>query len=214
MGANLRRICFVFAAASFVWPVASAAAQKKTKHPKPPDPKVENYYGGVFLVCEGDIPNGPCFRINGRITSADFFNQLKSYESDDGTVFRLGTNEVTEFPDKLLLSLTIRDQPCSFGLQPVIPATYLTKEIMNSMRLTLYWKHGVELRPINKIAVLQLNADPIQPYATDLAEELPKRYLWTYELGVPAAGIALTDSLVLIFRAPDGRIAARVAARL
>ena len=214
MGANLRRICFVFVAASFVWPVASVAGQKKTKHPKPPDPKVENYYGGVFLVGEGDIPNGPCFRINGRITSADFFNQLKSYESDDGTIFRLGTNEVTEFPDKLLLSLTIRDQPCSFGLQPVIPATYLTKEIMNSMRLTLYWKHGVDLRPISKIAVLQLNADPIQPYATGLAEELPKRYLWTYELGVPAAGVPLTDSLVLIFRSPDGHIAARVAARL
>ncbi len=214
MGANLRRRCLVALAASFVLLSASAAAQKKTKRAKPPDPKVENYYGGVFLVGDGGIPDGPCFRINGRITSADFFNQLKSYESDDGTIFRLGTNEVTQFPEKVLLSLSIRDQPCSYGLQPVIPAVYLTKEIMNSMRLTLYWKHGVDLRPISKISVLQLNADPIQPYAKDLAEELPKRYLWSYELAVPAAGIPLTDSLVLIFRTPDGHIAARVAARL
>jgi hypothetical protein len=214
MRANLRRICFVFAVVSVVLLPASAAAQKKTKHPKAPDPKVENYYGGLFLVGDGGIPDGPCFRINGRITSADFFNQLKSYESDDGTVFRLGTNEVTQFPDKLLLSLAIRDQPCSFGLQPVIPSTYLTKEIMNSLKLTLYWKHGVELRPISKIAVIQLSAEPIQPYAKDLAEELPKRYLWLYELGVPAASIPLTDSLVLIFRTQDGHIAARVAARL
>jgi hypothetical protein len=214
MGATLRRICFLFAAASFVLPIASTSAQKKTKHPKPPDPKVENYYGGVFLVGEGEIPHGPCFRINGRITSGDFFNQLKAYEGDDGTVFRLGTNEVTQFPDKVLLSLSIRDQPCSFGLQPVIPSTYLTKEIMNSLKLTLYWKHGVELRTISKISVIQLSADPIQPYAKDLAEELPKRYLWLYELGVPATGIPLTDSLVLIFRTPDGHIVARVAARL
>ena len=214
MGANFRRFCFIFVAASLVSPAARIAAQKKTKPPKTADPKVENYYGGLFLVGDGGIPDGPCFRINGRVTSADFFNQLKSYESDDGTVFRQGTTEVTQFPEKVLLSLTIRDQPCSFGLQPVVTTGYLTKEIMNSLRLTLYWKHGVDLRPISKISVLQLAADPIHPYAKNLEEELPKRYLWLYELGVPAAGVPLTDSLVLIFRTPDGHIAARVAARL
>jgi hypothetical protein len=43
---------------------------------------------------------------------------------------------------------------------------------------------------------------------------LPKRYLWSYELGIPSTGVPLTDSLVLIFRANDGHIVARVAARL
>ena len=214
MGARLSIFSLITLAASFVFFTANAASQKKTRHPKPPDPKVENYYGGVFLAGDGGIPDGPCFRINGRVTSANFFNELKSYESDDGTIFRQGANEVTEFPARLLLSLAIRDQPCSYGLQPVIPSTYLTKEIMNSLRLTLYWKHGVDLRPVNKIAVLQISTDPIQPYAKDLAEQLPKRYLWSYELGVPAAGVPLTDSLVLIFRTPDGHIVARVAARL
>ncbi len=70
------------------------------------------------------------------------------------------------------------------------------------------------MRPAGKISVLQLSADPIQPYATDRAAELPKRYLWSYELGVPAEGVPLTDSLVLIFRTTNGHIAARVAARL
>jgi hypothetical protein len=37
---------------------------------------------------------------------------------------------------------------------------------------------------------------------------------WDYELDVPSAGIPLTDSLVLIVRRDDGRIAARVAARM
>ena len=214
MGAQHSRIFFVALAASIVFLPAIAQAQKKTKHPKPADPKVENYYGGVFLVGDGGIPDGPCFRINGRITSAQFFNQLKSYDSIDGTIFRLGTNEVTQFPDKLLLSLTIRDQPCAFGLQPVGTGSYLTKELMSSLKLSLYWKHGVDLRPAGKIAVIQLSADPIEPYAKDLAAELPKRYLWSYELGIPAGGVPLTDSLVLIFRTADGHIAARVAARL
>jgi hypothetical protein len=215
MGAHLQRICLLAIAAALVLLPAGAQAPKKTKKPKPADPKVENYYGGVFLIGDGGIENGPCFRVNGRVTSSDFFNQLKSYESDDGTIFKTGTNEVTQFPDRLLLSLTIRDQPCGYGLQPVGTGNYLTKEVMGALKLSLYWKHGVDLRPAGKIAVLALTADPIQPYATgNLAAELPKRYLWSYELGIPSAGVPLCDSLVLVFRTPDGHIAARVAARL
>jgi len=214
MGANLSRLCFLALAATFVLLPASAQTQKKTKKPKQPDPKVENYYGGVFLVGDGGVEDGPCFRINGRLTSADFFNQLKSYESDDGTIFKTGTTEVTQFPDKLLLSLTIRDQPCSTGLQPVGTGSHLTKEIMGSLKLSLYWKHGVDLRAAGKVALLHFSTEPIEPYATSLAAELPKRYVWSYELGILNAGVPLTDSLVLIFRTPDGHIAARVAARL
>lgn len=214
MSAHFSRIFSLALAASCVFLPAGAQSQKKTKHPKAPDPKVENYYGGLFLIGDGGIPDGACFRINGRITSAEFFNGLKSYESEDGTIFRLGTNEVTQFPDKLLLSLTIRDQPCSTGLQPVGSGVYLTQEAMSSLKLSLYWKHGVDLRPVGKIALVHFSVDPIQPYATSLAAELPKRYLWSYELGIPAADVPLTDSLVLIFRTMDGHIAARVAARL
>jgi hypothetical protein len=214
MGAHLSRISCLALAASIVCFPAGAQSQKKSKHLKKDDPKVENYYGGVFLIGDGGIPNGPCFRINGRVTSADFFNALKSYDSDDGTVFRLGTTEVTQFPDKVLLSLTIRDQPCSFGLQPVGTGVYLTQEAMGSLKLSLYWKHGVDLRPAAKVAVTHFSVDPIQPYATELAAELPKRYLWSYEFGIPAEGVPLTDSLVLIFRTSDGHIVARVAARL
>jgi hypothetical protein len=214
MGANLSRLFFLALVASFVFFPASAQAQKKSKHPKPPDPKVENYYGGVFLVGDGGIPSGACFRINGRVTSAGFFNELKSFGTDDGTIFRLGTNEVTQFPDKLLLSLLIHDQPCSTGLQPVGTGAYLTQEAMSSLKLSLYWKRGVDLRPAGKITLVRSSIDPIEPYAKDLAAELPKRYLWSYELGIPSTGVPLTDSLVLIFRANDGHIVARVAARL
>jgi hypothetical protein len=214
MSAYLSRLFALALVASLVFFPANAQSQKKSKHPKLPDPKVENYYGGLFLIGDGGIPDGPCFRINGRITSADFFNGLKSYESDDGTIFRLGTNEVTEFPEKLLLSLTIRDQPCSTGLQPVGTGAYLTQETMSSMKLSLYWKQGVDLQPVGKITLVHFSVDPIEPYATSLAAELPKRYLWSYELGIPAESVPLTDSLVLIFRTKDGHIAARVAARL
>jgi hypothetical protein len=225
MGAYLRRTCYLALAGFFLCSAAAAAqsqnappkdtkSQKKSKHAKPVETSIQNYYGGVFLVGDGGIPNGPCFRVNGRVTSSGFFNELKSYDNDDGTIFRLGAAEVTYFPDKLLLSMTIHDQPCGFGLQPVGTGVYLTPEAMHSMKLTMYWKHGVDLRPAEKVAIVHVAVDPIQPYATNLAAELPKRYLWSYEFGIPAEGVPLTDSLVLVFRTADGHIAARVAARL
>jgi hypothetical protein len=85
---------------------------------------------------------------------------------------------------------------------------------MSSLKLSLYWKQGVDLSPVGKINLARFSVDPIEPYAASLAAELPKRYTWSYELVIPSADIPLTDSLVLIFRTLDGHLAARVAARL
>src|SRR5690242_3986632 len=213
MGAHsLRMLCLALSGFFLLFP--ASASQKKSKHPQKEEVKIENYYGGVFLVGDGGIPNGPCFRINGRVISSSFFDQLKSYSTLDGIVFRESGKEVTLFPDKVLLSLVIHDQPCADGLQPVGTGAFLTQEAMSSLKLSLYWKHGVDMRPAEKITVLHFSVNPIEPYAKKLAAELPKRYLWSYELAVPSAGVPLTDSLVLIFRTSGGRIVARVAARL
>ena len=192
-------------------------AQKKTKKDKKPKPagaQIESYYGGLFLIGDGGIPNGPCFRIHGRVTGGGFFDQLKAYETDDGTTFRLGSEEVTKFPDKVTLTFTIRDMPCEMGLQTVGTSSYLTREQMSALKLSLYWKHGVDMRPAGKVTVLDATAVPIEPYAKDLAAELPERFVWSYEVEVPSASVPLTDSLVLIFRTAKGHMAARVAARL
>jgi len=212
-GAHISRWFCVALALLFVLLPAGAQSQKKSKRPKPPEAKTD-YYGGIFLVTDGEIPDGPCFRINGRVTSGTFFDDLKAFDSADGTTFRKGTNEVTQFPDKLLLSLFIHDEPCGTGLQPVRTRMYLTREQMSSIKLALYWKRGVELRPVDKITQLNVSVEPIEPFAKELAVDLPKRFEWSYELGVNGSGVPLTDSLVLIFNLPDGRIAARVAARL
>jgi hypothetical protein len=86
--------------------------------------------------------------------------------------------------------------------------------MMDGLRLSIYWKHGVQLRPVKNIQVRSVRVDRIRPYAASLAEELPRRYEWSYELVVPSAGVSLSDGLAFVFRTPDGRIAARVAARL
>jgi hypothetical protein len=190
-----------------VAPNASSGQAKREK-------SIWNYDGGVLFATDGSLPNGVCFRVNGEANAGEFFNNLKRVDDEHGTLFRRGTETVTHFPGELLLSFDIHDQPCAPLLREFETRSHLTHEMMGTLRLTLYWKQGVDLRPVKNITEVRSSVVPITPYAANLASELPKRFAWSYQLTVPSKGIPLTDSLVLVFRTPDGRIAARVAARL
>ncbi len=178
------------------------------------DKTVWNYDGGVLFETDGGLPNGVCFRVSGRLTSPEFFDNLKRINTESRAIFRRGSETVTQFPDELLLSYVIHDHSCGNRLQEVGTRTYLTREMISTLRLSLYWKHGVDLRPVKNITEVSSSVEPIVPFARTLAAELPKRFAWSWEVAISGAGVPLTDSLVLVFRAPGGRIAARVAARL
>jgi hypothetical protein len=188
-------------------PNASSGQGKREK-------SVWNYDGGVLFATDGSLPNGVCFRVDGEVNSGGFFNNLKRVDGEHGTQFRRGTETLTHFPGELFLSFDIHDQPCAPGLRTFEARPYLTHEMMSTLRLSFYWKHGLELRPVKNITEVHSAVEAIAPFAANLASELPKRYAWSYQLAVPSKGVPLTDSLVLVFRTPDGRIAARVAARL
>ncbi len=194
---------------------APSASSNQTRR----DKNVWNYDGGIFFATDGSLSNGVCFRVSGRVDAPEFFVNLKRINDERGTVFRRGTETVTHFPGELLLSFDIHDQPCTPGLREIEARAYLTPEMMSTLHLSFYWKRGMELRPVKNITEVRSSVEPIVPYAANLASELPKRFEWSYQLAVPSRGVPLTDSLVLIFRTndgrtPDGRIAARVAARL
>jgi hypothetical protein len=180
------------------------------------DKAVWNYDGGIFLATDGSISDGPCFRISGRVSAPKFFDNLKRVDTDAGTVFRHGMDTVETFPDRLILAFVIYDHPCSTQLKDTTTHGYLTRPLMSSLHLSLYWKRGVELRPISRedIETKYFSVDPVLPHTVGRAEDLPQKFVWSYEFGVSGAGVPLTDSLVLILRAPDGHIAARVAARM
>jgi hypothetical protein len=199
-------VCACLVLASLA-PNASSGQSKREK-------SVWNYDGGVLFATDGSLPNGVCFRVDGEVNSGGFFNNLKRVDDEHGTKFRRGTETLTHFPGELLLSFDIHDQPCSPGLRTFEARPYLTHEMMSTLRLSFYWKHGLELRPVKNITEVHSAVEAIAPYAANLASELPKRYAWSYQLAVPSKDVPLTDSLVLVFRTPDGRIAARVAARL
>jgi hypothetical protein len=175
---------------------------------------VWNYDGGVFLETDGTLANGICFRVAGRVTSGHFFDDLKRIDDKGAdTVFRRGKETVTQFPGQLLLSFTIYDLPCGTKLKDTGTRTYLTREIVSDLHLSLFWKHGLELRPLTGFKPVGFSVRPLFPFNTE-AQDLPERLEWFYELSVPSAGVPLTDSLVLIIRSADDHVAARVAARM
>lgn len=207
MGGTINRITCSTLAAFLLVPALATPAPARRK-------QVWDYSGGVYFKTDGAIPNGPCLRISGRITGG-FFEHLKRVDDARGTEFLRGTERVTQFPEQILLQFAIRDFPCPQELKSgAAAASHLTAELMRPLRLSFYWKRGLELRPIKGIARKDFHLERIEPYAAQTDSGQPERLLWSYEFVVPSAGVPLTDHLVLVLREQDGRIVARVAARL
>ena len=183
-----------------------------------PQPKHEktvwNYDGGILVETEGSLKEGPCFRINSKVTSGDFFQNLKRIDGASGTYFRRGNDIVTEFPERLNLSMVMYDFPCMDKIQQAGTRIFLNRALMDTLRLRFYWKRGMELRPATGVVAKRMQAELIPPYATQYTKELPEMYEWYFDFEVPSAHVPVTDSLVIMLRTTEGRIAARVAARM
>ena len=197
----------------------TAAATRATPAPAPaPVPAREktvwNYDGGIFFDTDGALTGGFCFRVVGRVTAHDFFEDLKRIDAPGlNSIFRRGKEAVTQFPSQLLLQFVIHDFPCAMKLQDVGSRNYLTRAVVSNLRLSLYWKRGIELRPISDYKVQAFHIRPIIPFNVS-ATDLPEKLEWSYEVEIPSEGVPLTDSLVLIIRTPNDQVAARVAARM
>jgi hypothetical protein len=178
------------------------------------DKVVWNYDGGLQMMTDGEIPGGPCFRINGRATAPGFFDNLRRVDTLSGTLFHRGNDIVTEFPAVLHFSFLLYDFPCDDRLENAGTSTYLTNTLVSTLRLSFYWKHGMAMRPVKGIVPVHYETRRLVPYATELADQLPERYEWEFEFNVPSAGVPVTDSLVVVLRTPNGHIAARAAARM
>jgi hypothetical protein len=200
---------------SFFLPSASLfSAQKNPKDLKPVHRTSWSLEGGAFFVTEGRIPNGPCFRVDGHVDAPQFFDKLQRVDDDGGTTYRRGTETVTEFPAQLDVIMTVHDFPCSIAIGDKRFAPPLTREIMRSLRLKLYWKRGVRLLPVGKMIDPRLNIRQLEPNIKPEADDLPPRYEWLYNFTLPSEGVPIDDSLVFTFETQQGEIVARTSARL
>lgn len=173
-----------------------------------------NYDGGLLFMTDGSVPSGPCFRLTGRATAPNYFDNLKREDTDSGTLIHRGPDMVTEFPAMLHVSFLMYDLPCDYQFQQAGTRVYLTRAMVSTLRLSFYWKHVLKMRPAAGVLPVHFETRRIQPYASEFADKLPEKLEWLFEFDVPSAGVPVTDSLVVVLRTPDGRIAARAAARM
>jgi hypothetical protein len=196
----------------------AAAAPFAFAQPKQAQPKHEktvwNFDGGISLITDGSIPDGPCFRLTGRMFAPEFFENLKRVDSQLGTVYRRGNDVVSVFPEKMQLQFMMYDMPCSSQFQEAGTQVYLTRELMELLRFSFFWKHGMVLRPAKGVTLKHSEARPVPAYAGEQVKDLPEKYEWWLEFEVPSENVPVTDSLVIIVRTADGYVAARVAARM
>src|ERR1700751_738812 len=107
------------------------------------DKAVWSYEGGLFVITNGAIPKGPCFRLAGRVTSGDFFDHLKRIDKESGTIFRRGSETGENFPDRLTLAFSVHDwydQTCPPREEIPDAPKRLTRAMMSSLHLFLFWK--------------------------------------------------------------------------
>jgi hypothetical protein len=217
MGRFLQRFSTTVVAALLLPALVSPASQtqqERKKKEKPVKKEVLNFDGGILFATEGGLSELTCFQLTGRATAPGFFDNFKRIDDENGTEYRSSQQKVTEFPEGLRVSLIMFDIPCKSQTLEPGPRKYLTPDMMKTLRFSFYWKRGIELRHIDNLTKAAATAEPVVPYNTQSKEELPERYRWYLDFTIPSASVPLTDRLVLIIRTPDGRKAARVAARL
>lgn len=187
-----------------------------TAQPPNHERAIWNYDGGLEMMTDGSFPPGPCFRIVGRVTAPNYFDDLKRIDTDTTSEIRRGKEIIKEFPPKLHLAFLMYDFPCDNQLQNAGTGNhmYLTKAMVSTLRLSFYWKHGMAMRPATGIVAGHYETRRIMPYASNLSADLPERYEWEFEFDLPSAGVPVMDSLVLVVWDAGGHIVARGAARM
>jgi hypothetical protein len=202
------------AGAAFALAASPLSPQQNPKDWKPLHRSSWSLDGGAFFATDGRIPNGPCFRMTGQAAAPEFFNNLKRIDDDRGTRYLRGTEVVTEYPAKLDVMILVHDLPCSFLLKDKTTEPPLTREDLGKLKLRMYWKRGVALRPAARFVDPALHIRKLEPNIKPAEDDLAPRYEFLFTFALPSDGVSIEDSLVFAFETAGGEIVARTSARL
>src|ERR1700740_3480855 len=151
---------------------------------------VWNYDGGLQMMTDGSFPSGPCFRLSGHATAPGYFDNLKRIDTGLGPVIHRGNDLVGEFPEQLHLSFLMYDIPCEYQIQSAGTRTHLTHELVSTLRLSFFWKRGMQMRPVTGIVPKHFETRPVAPYARELAGQPPEKVEWIFEFKVPSVTVS------------------------
>jgi hypothetical protein len=164
---------------------------------------------GVDFIRVDDI----CLILSGYVGAGDFFDHIRARKTPRGIEFRKGAQPVETFPKSVTIRViaelgtcTLRERMAEGG-SVSSSKVRLDENFMQSIDFAGSWKHGFDDRP----AELGPMAEGRMP------DPLPVpsyRDWWEYEFKVRSQGVSLNDALVIIMQSPDGKMIARLSARL
>jgi hypothetical protein len=152
--------------------------------------------------------NGDLAAIVGAIGPSSFFENIRTVDSKDRTVFLNDFGEVLFFPDRMTITLFIigplrkehgKDRPLGFDAQ-----------YMNELKFKAEWKRGIELRPVKTFR--ELTASVTEP--PSFAIPLGIRECWIYEFVIEDAEVPTSDHVIFSIMSPENKRLARLSAYL
>ena len=165
--------------------------------------------------------SGTCPVFAALLSADDFFEGLEVRQTPLGPEYRKGSQVMTEFPQRVNVSVKTWVWKCGTA-QPEDPA--LAKSVLEKLRLEASWKSGMKTRPVKEWSV-RLRKPSLQEWMEDPATKKLKEMgleprdpdadgVWLFELTIRDEKIPLSDSLIIIIKTEDGKLAARFAGRL
>lgn len=161
--------------------------------------KIHEYTDDVALST-GQIRRGDvCVNLIPVLQSGDFFNGLERIDRPETSEFRKNSRPVTNFPDYMIVEMSVRIEECDTDLYTPAP----TPAFVKGMHFRAQWKRGVYLRPVGSVSIQQ---KPVR------MEEGDNRMLFV--MTIRDHNVPLTDHLIISVIGPDGKLMSRMSARL
>jgi len=152
----------------------------------------------------GEI-DGNSVAIRGQVGPANFFENLRSIDSKNGTVFRNSDGEVRFFPDRITVTLFIIGPFTKRARDSGPDAQY-----MEGIKFKAEWKRGVERRPVQAFRQLKVSVtEPPDAFLSRVIKEC-----WVYEFVIEDSEVPISDHLILDVTSPENKRLARLSAHL
>jgi hypothetical protein len=146
-----------------------------------------------------------CIILGARAVAEDFFNGLEAHKSGERRTFKRQGKIVKFFPAKLIVKIEAAVAPCAGKITLACDRCdfRFDDEFMKSLQFDTFWKRGFEQQ---KAEVGVLSEEESDDTATTTK-------LWGYEFSVNSKDVPLTESLLVVLHAPDGRIVSRLSGK-
>jgi len=147
-----------------------------------------------------------CLSIHGTVTAGSFFDDLKRIDNDGQLEYRKHGKVVTEYPESLTTSIRIAGDPCA---QIFHSPSAIFRGDAYSLKLEVYWKHGMEMRPA---VVSPAFAECVGYSSVAVPGEKVTIPSIACQLTVDSRGVPLEDHLIVSVFAANGRPLTRISA--